>query len=36
MQNLNPKVLMNQTASIIADTNNGWTNNEITKKFNSN
>lgn len=34
MQNLNPKVLMNQTASIIADTNNGWTNNEITKKFN--
>lgn len=34
MQSINPKVLMNQTASIIADTNTGWSNTEIVKKFN--
>lgn len=34
MGELNPKVLMNQTASIIADTNNGWSNIEIVRKFN--
>ncbi|MDY0210631.1 MAG: hypothetical protein RBQ91_04405 [Acholeplasma sp.] len=34
MESISPKVLLNQTASIIAHTNTGWSNTEIVKKFN--
>lgn len=34
MVKLTPEILMNQTATIVAHTSNGWTNTEIMNKFN--